>query len=99
MKVTPQTPSALLPPAASSRPAATPASAAGAAVQAVPQGGVRLSATACALGRTAARAEGDFDAARVAAMRQAIADGSFRVNAQAVADRLLDNAAEFLTHR
>jgi len=98
MKVTPQTPSALLPPAAGSRPAATPVSAAGAAVQAVPQG-MRLSASACSLGRTAARADGDFDAARVAAMRQAIADGSFRVNAQAVADKLLDNAAEFLTHR
>ena len=31
-------------------------------------------------------------------MREAIANGSFRVNAQAVADKLLANTEEFLVH-
>ncbi len=40
----------------------------------------------------------DFDADRVKAMREAIANGSFRVNAEAVADKLLANTEEFLVH-
>ena len=44
------------------------------------------------------RANTDFDAERVKAMREAIANGSFRVNAEAVADKLLANTEEFLVH-
>ncbi|WP_027015774.1 flagellar biosynthesis anti-sigma factor FlgM [Comamonas composti] len=44
------------------------------------------------------RTNADFDAERVESMRAAIADGSFRVNAEAVADKLLSNAEEFMTH-
>ncbi|MBV8247216.1 MAG: flagellar biosynthesis anti-sigma factor FlgM [Comamonas sp.] len=44
------------------------------------------------------RSNTDFDAERVKAMREAIANGSFRVNAEAVADKLLANTEEFLVH-
>ena len=44
------------------------------------------------------RTNTDFDADRVKAMREAIANGSFRVNAEAVADKLLANTEEFLVH-
>ncbi|MBX3609708.1 MAG: flagellar biosynthesis anti-sigma factor FlgM [Hydrogenophaga sp.] len=38
----------------------------------------------------------EFNAEKVAAMKQAIADGSFKVNPEAIADKLLANAAEML---
>ena len=44
------------------------------------------------------RASSDFDTERVKAMREAIANGTFRVNAEAVADKLLANTEEFLVH-
>ncbi|MDR0213303.1 MAG: flagellar biosynthesis anti-sigma factor FlgM [Comamonas sp.] len=44
------------------------------------------------------RASADFDTERVKAMREAIANGTFRVNAEAVADKLLANTEEFLVH-
>jgi negative regulator of flagellin synthesis FlgM len=37
-----------------------------------------------------------FNAEKVEAMKQAIADGSFKVNAEAIADKMLSNAAEML---
>ena len=37
-----------------------------------------------------------FNADKVEAMKAAIADGSFKVNAEAIADKLLSNAAEML---
>ncbi len=37
-----------------------------------------------------------FNAEKVEAMKQAIASGSFQVNAEAIADKLLANAAEML---
>ncbi|MBO1925941.1 flagellar biosynthesis anti-sigma factor FlgM [Staphylococcus epidermidis] len=43
------------------------------------------------------RTNTDFDADRVAP-REAIANGSFRVSAEAVADKLLANTEEFLVH-
>ena len=38
----------------------------------------------------------DFDAEKVAAVRRAIAQGRYTVNAEAVADRLLSSVAELL---
>lgn len=38
-----------------------------------------------------------FNAEKVEAMKQAIADGSFKVNAEAIADKMLSNAAEMLS--
>lgn len=39
---------------------------------------------------------GDFDAAKVERISQSIADGSFQVNPEAIADKLLANARELL---
>lgn len=44
-----------------------------------------------------AKTSGDVDMAKVLAMREAIANGSFRVNAGAVADKLLGDAAQLLS--
>jgi negative regulator of flagellin synthesis FlgM len=41
-------------------------------------------------------ADGSFDAEKVERMSQAIRDGSFKVNADAVADKLIANAREQL---
>jgi negative regulator of flagellin synthesis FlgM len=38
----------------------------------------------------------DFDSAKVARIAQAIRDGKFEVNAEAIADKLIGNAKEFL---
>ncbi|WP_280151259.1 flagellar biosynthesis anti-sigma factor FlgM [Piscinibacter sp. XHJ-5] len=38
----------------------------------------------------------EFDAEKVARISQAIADGSFKVNAEAIADKLIGNAQELL---
>jgi negative regulator of flagellin synthesis FlgM len=44
----------------------------------------------------AGRAATEFDAERVKAMRAAIADGTFQINAGAIADRLLSDAQDTL---
>ena len=54
---------------------------------------VQLSATASSL---MAGEGADFNAAKVEQVRQAIADGSYRVNAEAIADKMLANAQELL---
>jgi len=40
--------------------------------------------------------QGNFDAKKVDEVRQAIADGRFKVNSEAVADKLLSSVAELL---
>lgn len=55
---------------------------------------VRLSAAATSLKTMAASPE--FDAEKVQAIRQAIDDGTFQVDAGVIADRLLGNARELL---
>jgi negative regulator of flagellin synthesis FlgM len=42
---------------------------------------------------------GDFDAEKVERIAQAIRDGKFQVNPEAIADKLISNAAELLTGR
>lgn len=42
------------------------------------------------------RNQGDFDADKVKAMRAAIQNGTFKINAGAIADKLLANAQEVL---
>ncbi len=56
---------------------------------------VSFSTSARALDQSG-RANADFDANRVKEIREAIANGTFRVNAEAVADKLLANSEEFL---
>lgn len=60
-----------------------------------PSAKVELSAGA--LGVDAAAA--DFNAAKVQRIAQAIRDGSYRIDAEAIADKLIANAAELLGKR
>ena len=55
---------------------------------------VTLSRTAL---ESAGRNAGDFDASRVKAMRAAIENGTFKINAEAIADKMLSGAQEMLS--
>lgn len=44
------------------------------------------------------RAAAEFDASRVKAIRASIENGTFRINAGAIADKLLSDSEEFLPH-
>lgn len=55
---------------------------------------VALSTTAASL--LAAGAPAEFDAAKVAVMSDAIARGTYQVNPEAIADKLIANAQELL---
>lgn len=66
---------------------------ASAAVAGVP---VTFSNAARALEQTG-RNQGDFDAGKVKAVRAAIENGTFKVNAEVVADKMLANTEEFLS--
>jgi len=59
--------------------------------------GVSFSNSAKALDSTG-KATTDFDTDRVKAMREAIANGTFSVSAEAIADKLLANTGEILAH-
>jgi negative regulator of flagellin synthesis FlgM len=56
---------------------------------------VQLSAAASGL-LGAAQAGADFDAEKVARISQAIENGSFKVNAEVIADKMIANAQELL---
>jgi negative regulator of flagellin synthesis FlgM len=71
------------------KPAGQPAAAADASAQ------VQLSAAASGL-LGAAQAGADFDAEKVARISQAIQNGSFKVNAEVIADKMIANAQELL---
>jgi len=72
--------------------AATPAAAAGGNVEASAK--VALSTTVSQL--AAGGQEGVFDADKVKRISEAIRDGKFSVNADAIADKLIANAQELL---
>ncbi|HCE92210.1 MAG: flagellar biosynthesis anti-sigma factor FlgM [Burkholderiales bacterium GWA2_64_37] len=56
---------------------------------------VTVSTAARALDQTS-RSAGDFDASKVKAVRSAIEKGTFSVDAEAIADKMLSNAQEIL---
>lgn len=58
-----------------------------------PSAKVDLSAAAQGV---AASGSADFDSAKVERIAQAIRDGSYRINADAIADKLISNASELL---
>lgn len=58
--------------------------------------GVPVTLSSNARTATLGRGSADFNAEKVASLKNAISQGSYRVNAEAVADKLLDNAAETL---
>ena len=57
---------------------------------------VTVSKLARTLGQSAPEVDPDIDAARVAQVRSAIDNGTFKANPQVIADRLLSNAQEML---
>jgi negative regulator of flagellin synthesis FlgM len=76
------------------------AAAAGAAPKPQPAAGVTVtlsSSTTQALSGAAGASSDVFNSDKVEAMKAAIADGSFKVNAEAIADKMLSNAAEMLS--
>ena len=88
-------------PAAGTPAAPAEAAKATAGVQATGAANVDASATV-ALSSTASTllsggASGEFDADKVARIAGQIADGSFKVNPEAIADKLIANAQELLT--
>jgi len=58
---------------------------------------VELSSTAATLLSTGASAE--FDAEKVARISKAIGDGTFKVNPEVIADKLIANAQELLSQK
>ena len=64
------------------------------AAAADPSATVALSSTAATL--LSGGASGEFDAEKVARMSAAIASGDFKINAEAIADKLIANAQELL---
>lgn len=70
------------------------ATAAGGGGTAQPSVTVQISAAASAI--TAADTDGSFDADKVQRMAQAIREGKFEVNADAIADKLIANTQEIL---
>ena len=77
---------AAVPAAASGVPSSVPSS--------EPSAKVQLSTAASLAG--VSQADPAFDAAKVDRIAQAIRDGKFQINAEAIADKLIVNAAELL---
>jgi negative regulator of flagellin synthesis FlgM len=82
-------------PAASAEAAKSVPVQAGAAAGADASATVALSSTASTLLSTGSA--GEFDADKVARIAGQIADGSFRINPDAIADKLIANAQELLS--
>ncbi len=83
-------------------PAAAEAGAAASAASAAnkPQAGVTVTLSASTTeARSVSGGSEVFNADKVAAMKEAIANGSFQINAGAIADKMLANAAEMLGPR
>jgi negative regulator of flagellin synthesis FlgM len=78
------------------RKAATPIKTDGAAELAKPEPSAKVELSSSASVLAAADADPAFDTAKVDRIAQAIRDGKFDVNAEAIADKLIQNAQELL---
>jgi negative regulator of flagellin synthesis FlgM len=87
------------PPAVAERKASTAATTAATAPATEASAQVDLSAAASALSSAGTSNDGSFDAGKVERIAQAIRDGNFKVNPEAIADKLIDNAKELLTRK
>lgn len=98
MKIGSPDPKAALSQVGPDRKSATPVKAEpGTPVKPEPSAKVQLSASANVL--AAAEADPTFDTAKVERIAQAIRDGKFEVNAEAIADKLIQNAQELLARK
>lgn len=59
-------------------------------------GSIKLSETSRSLSAGVSHAEAPFDAKKVEAIKSAIASGQFKVNPEAVADRIVASASQLL---
>ena len=84
------------PAAPAARPAQDDPAARAAATGAASSAQVELSSTATALIAGVKGAPAEIDTAKVARISQAIADGSFKIDAEAIAAKLIANAQEVL---
>jgi negative regulator of flagellin synthesis FlgM len=96
MKVTGYTPSDI--PAPKTPPPKTEPNAAQTATSAASDPGVAVVITNAAksMGKDAVNQTSEIDSKKVEAMKASIADGSFTVNPEAIADKLLSNAQEMI---
>ena len=85
---------------AAERPTAGAEAAAAAGAAAKPQASAGVTVTLSSTATQAISGGGSsdvFNAEKVEAMKASIADGSFKVNPEAIADKMLSNAAEMLS--
>lgn len=88
------------PPAGATKPVERPASGAvgGGRPAAKSSSASGVTVTLSAQSKSVEGSNGDvIDTGKVEAMKSAIADGSFTINAEAIADKLISNAREMLT--
>ena len=85
-------------PAAGGENAAAAGAVAGASAATKPQAGVTVTLSSASQAVSAASGAGSevFNAQKVEAMKLSIADGTFQVNPEAIASKMLSNAAEML---
>jgi negative regulator of flagellin synthesis FlgM len=94
MKIGPLEPKPQVAPATGERKASSTAAKANASGTTEASAHVELSSTASTL--ATGSADGSFDAEKVQRIAQAIRDGKFQVNPEAIADKLIANAQELL---
>ena len=94
MKIGPLEPKPQVAPATSERKAASTPAKASTSGTTEASAHVELSSTASTL--ATGSADGSFDAEKVQRISQAIRDGKFKVNPEAIADKLIANAQELL---
>jgi negative regulator of flagellin synthesis FlgM len=68
-----------------------------AATPATPDESAKIQLSSAASTLLASSSGADFDADKVARVSQSITDGSFKINAGVIADKLISNAQELLT--